>query len=108
MYYFCEEAAEQLEEEGISAEILDLRTLRPLDEEAILATVRKTNRVVIVEEGWPLAGVGAQVVDIIQSKAFDDLDAPVAARDGPGREHVVRGEPGERDPAGRAPRSSPP
>jgi pyruvate dehydrogenase E1 component beta subunit len=77
MYYFCEEAAQQLEKEGISVEILDLRTLRPLDEEAILATVRKTNRAVIVEEGWPLAGVGAQVVDIIQSKAFDELDAPV-------------------------------
>ncbi|MBN1210657.1 MAG: alpha-ketoacid dehydrogenase subunit beta, partial [Myxococcaceae bacterium] len=77
MYYFCEEAAKQLEQEGISAEILDLRTLRPLDEEAILATVRKTNRVVIVEEGWPLAGVGASVVDLIQSKAFDELDAPV-------------------------------
>ncbi len=77
MYYFCEEAAKQLEAEGISAEILDLRTLRPLDEEAILATVRKTNRVVIVEEGWPFAGVGAQVVDLIQSRAFDDLDAPV-------------------------------
>ncbi|MCI0572846.1 MAG: pyruvate dehydrogenase complex E1 component subunit beta [Myxococcaceae bacterium] len=77
MYYFCEEAAQQLEKEGISAEILDLRTLRPLDEEAILATVRKTNRVVIVEEGWPLAGVGASVVDLLQSKAFDHLDAPV-------------------------------
>jgi pyruvate dehydrogenase E1 component beta subunit len=77
MYYFCEEAAKQLEAEGISVEILDLRTLRPLDEEAILATVRKTNRAVVVEEGWPLAGVGAQVVDIIQSKAFDELDAPV-------------------------------
>ena len=50
------------------AEILDLRTLRPLDEEAILASVRKTNRVVIVEEGWPLAGVGASVVDLIQSQ----------------------------------------
>jgi pyruvate dehydrogenase E1 component beta subunit len=77
MYYFCEEAAKQLEAEGISAEILDLRTLRPLDEEAILATVRKTNRAVIVEEGWSLAGVGASVVDVIQSKAFDELDAPV-------------------------------
>jgi pyruvate dehydrogenase E1 component beta subunit len=77
MYYFCEEAAQQLEKEGISVEILDLRTLRPLDEEAILATVRKTNRAVIVEEGWPLAGVGAQVVDILQSQAFDELDAPV-------------------------------
>jgi pyruvate dehydrogenase E1 component beta subunit len=77
MYYFCEEAAKQLEAEGISVEILDLRTLRPLDEEAILATVRKTNRAIIVEEGWSLAGVGASVVDIIQSKAFDELDAPV-------------------------------
>ena len=77
MYYFCEEAARQLEAEGISVEILDLRSLRPLDEGAILATARKTNRVVVVEEGWPLAGVGAQVVDIIQSQAFDDLDAPV-------------------------------
>jgi pyruvate dehydrogenase E1 component beta subunit len=77
MYYFCEEAAKQLEAEGISVEILDLRTLRPLDEEAILATVRKTNRAVVVEEGWVLAGVGASVVDIIQSKAFDELDAPV-------------------------------
>jgi pyruvate dehydrogenase E1 component beta subunit len=77
MYYFCEEAAQALEKEGISAEILDLRTLRPIDEEAILASVQKTHRAVIVEEGWPLAGVGAQVVDIIQSKAFDELDAPV-------------------------------
>jgi pyruvate dehydrogenase E1 component beta subunit len=77
MYYFCEQAAAELEKEGISAEILDLRTLRPLDEEAILATVRKTNRVVICEEGWPHSGVGAQVVDLIQSKAFDYLDAPV-------------------------------
>jgi len=77
MYFFCEQAAQELEKEGISAEILDLRTLRPLDVEAILATVRKTNRVVIVEEGWPHSGVGAQVADIIQSQAFDDLDAPV-------------------------------
>lgn len=77
MYYFAEQAAKELEQQGISAEILDLRTLRPLDEEAILATVRKTNRAVIVEEGWALAGVGASVVDIIQSKAFDELDAPV-------------------------------
>lgn len=77
MYYFCEQAAQELEKEGISVEILDLRTLRPLDEEAILATVRKTNRAIVVEEGWPLAGVGATVVDILQSRAFDELDAPV-------------------------------
>jgi pyruvate dehydrogenase E1 component beta subunit len=77
MYYFVEQAAQQLAKEGISAEILDLRTLRPLDEEAIIASVKKTNRAVIVEEGWPHSGVGAQVVDIIQSQAFDFLDAPV-------------------------------
>jgi pyruvate dehydrogenase E1 component beta subunit len=77
MYYFCEQAAVELEKEGISVEIVDLRSLRPIDEEAILTSVRKTNRAVIVEEGWPLAGIGAQVVDIIQSNAFDDLDAPV-------------------------------
>src|SRR5262249_41367266 len=58
-------------------EILDLRSLRPLDEEAILATARKTNRAVIVEEGWPHAGMGAQIADLIQRKGFDHLDAPV-------------------------------
>ncbi|RKH92584.1 transketolase C-terminal domain-containing protein, partial [Corallococcus sp. AB038B] len=58
MYYFCMQAAEELAKEGISVEVLDLRTLRPLDEEAILASVRKTNRAVIVEEGWALAGIG--------------------------------------------------
>ncbi len=78
MYYFCQQAAEELEKQGIQAEILDLRSLRPLDEEALLATIRKTNRAVIVEEGWPLSGLGAQVVDTIQSKAFDHLDAPLA------------------------------
>jgi pyruvate dehydrogenase E1 component beta subunit len=77
MLFTCQQAVQQLEQENIHPEILDLRTLRPLDEEAILASVRKTNRAVIVEEGWPFAGVGAQVVDLIQSKAFDDLDAPV-------------------------------
>jgi pyruvate dehydrogenase E1 component beta subunit len=77
MLYFCEEAAALLDSEGISAEIVDLRTIRPLDEETLLASVAKTNRCVIVEEGWPHVGVGAQVVDVIQSKAFDALDAPV-------------------------------
>ena len=77
MYYFCEEAAVALATEGIEVEIVDLRTIRPMDEEAVLNSVRKTNRAVVVEEGWPFAGVGAQVVDVIQSKAFDYLDAPV-------------------------------
>jgi pyruvate dehydrogenase E1 component beta subunit len=67
-----------LEKDGISAEVVDLRTLRPLDVEAILRSVHKTNRVVYVEEGWPYVGIGAQIVDIIQDEAFDDLDAPVA------------------------------
>ncbi len=78
MLYFCQQAAAELEKQGIEAEILDLRTLRPLDEEAIVATIKKTNRAVIVEEGWPQCGMGAQVVDVIQSKAFDHLDSPVA------------------------------
>ncbi len=77
MYYFCEQAAAELEKEGIKAEILDLRTLRPLDEDALVATIQKTNRAVIVEEGWPQSGFGAQIVDFIQRKVFDHLDAPV-------------------------------
>jgi pyruvate dehydrogenase E1 component beta subunit len=70
-------AAKSLSDEGIDAEVIDLRTIRPLDEEAILASVAKTNRVVVAEEGWGFAGVGAQVVDLIQREAFDNLDAPV-------------------------------
>jgi pyruvate dehydrogenase E1 component beta subunit len=70
-------AAKSLSDEGIDAEVIDLRTIRPLDEAVILASVAKTNRVVVAEEGWGFAGVGAQVVDIIQREAFDDLDAPV-------------------------------
>ena len=77
MYYFAEQAAQLLAQEGIHVDLLDLRTLKPLDEEAILASVRKTNRVVVVEEGWSFCGVGAQIADLLQSKAFDDLDAPV-------------------------------
>ncbi len=70
-------AADQLQESGISAEVVDLRSIRPLDEAAIIASVTKTNRCVVVEEGWHHMGVGAQVVDIIQRDAFDHLDAPV-------------------------------
>ncbi|NIM52413.1 MAG: pyruvate dehydrogenase complex E1 component subunit beta [Gemmatimonadales bacterium] len=71
-------AAQQLEADfGISAEILDLRTIRPLDVPTIVRSLRKTNRCVIVEEGWPFCGIGAQVVDEIQREAFDHLDAPV-------------------------------
>lgn len=70
-------AAKALSEEGIDAEVVDLRTIRPLDIETILASVAKTNRVVVAEEGWGFAGVGAEVVDVIQREAFDSLDAPV-------------------------------
>ena len=70
-------AAEQLAAENISAEVVDLRTIRPLDVATVLASVSKSHRCVVVEEGWPFAGVGAQVVDTIQKEIFDELDAPV-------------------------------
>jgi pyruvate dehydrogenase E1 component beta subunit len=70
-------AAEQLAKDGVNAEVLDLRTIRPLDTGAVLNSVGKTHRCVVVEEGWPFAGVGAQVVDTIQREAFDELDAPI-------------------------------
>jgi pyruvate dehydrogenase E1 component beta subunit len=76
-YHYAIEAANQLEKEGIHAEVLDLRTLRPLDEDSIYQSVKKTNRVVIVEEGWSFAGVGAQVAFLIQENIFDYLDAPI-------------------------------
>ena len=72
-------AADKLAAEyEIEAEVVDLRSLRPLDTESVIASVRKTNRAVVVQEGWPIAGIGAQIVDDIQREAFDDLDAPVA------------------------------
>jgi pyruvate dehydrogenase E1 component beta subunit len=77
MVHVALEAAEELENEGIDAEVIDPRTLRPLDTETILQSIRKTNRAVIVEEGWPFCGIGAQVVDTIQHQAFDYLDAPI-------------------------------
>ena len=70
-------AAKTLAEEGIEAEVVDLRTIRPLDQETILASVAKTNRIVVAEEGWGFAGVGAEVVDVVQREAFDSLDAPI-------------------------------
>ena len=71
------QAAAQLEKDGISADVLDLRTLRPLDTDAILRTVAKTNRVVLVQEGWPYSGITATVAALIQEEAFDELDAPI-------------------------------
>ena len=71
-------AAEALAGEGISAEVIDLRTIRPLDVETVVASVKKTNRIVSVEEGWPFAGIGAEIAATMMDHAFDYLDAPVA------------------------------
>ncbi len=71
-------AAELAEKEGIDAEVIDLRTLRPLDDEAIINSVKKTNRCALVYHGWPYGGVGAEVTTRIQDLAFDWLDAPVS------------------------------
>ena len=101
-------AAETLaSEHEIEAEVIDPRTLRPLDLDTILESVRKTNRVLIVEEGWPHGGVGANLAALIQEQAFDYLDAPIARVTGadvpmpyskpleqaafPHPEHVVQG-----------------
>jgi len=77
MTHVAMDAATQLAKENISCEIVDLRSLRPLDEETILSSVHKTHRCVIVHEGWPYGGVGAEIADRVQRLAFDDLDAPV-------------------------------
>ncbi|MGH2907006.1 MAG: alpha-ketoacid dehydrogenase subunit beta [Solirubrobacterales bacterium] len=71
------QAAEQLAELEVSAEVIDPRTLRPLDLDTILRSVQKTNKVVVVEEGWPHGGVGANITALIQEQAFDYLDAPI-------------------------------
>ena len=71
------QAADQLAKQGVNVDVLDLRTVRPMDVEAIATSVAKTNRAVVVEEGWEVCGIGAQVVDYIQRECFDDLDAPV-------------------------------
>jgi len=70
-------AAEELAKEGISAEVIDLRTIRPLDHETILNSVKKTNRLVIVEEQWPFASVSSEITYRVQKDAFDYLDAPI-------------------------------
>jgi pyruvate dehydrogenase E1 component beta subunit len=69
--------ADDLAKEGINIEVVDLRTVRPIDVEAISRSVQKTNRAVVLEEGWEICGMGSQVVDFIQRECFDDLDAPV-------------------------------
>jgi len=71
-------AAEELAAEGIEAEVIDLRTIRPLDTETIVESVKRTNRLVTVEEGWPFAGIGSELAAVMMEQAFDWLDAPVA------------------------------
>src|SRR5687768_935868 len=71
------QAADQLAKDGIRVDVVDLRTVRPIDVDAVTQSIAKTNRAVVLEEGWELAGIGAQVVDYIQRDCFDDLDAPV-------------------------------
>ena len=79
MVHVALQAADQLAKElEVEAEVVDLRCVRPLDTGLVIESVRKTNRAVVLEEGWPIAGIGAQVVDDIQREAFDALDAPVA------------------------------
>jgi pyruvate dehydrogenase E1 component beta subunit len=70
-------AADKLAEAGIEAEVIDLRTLRPLDAATVVASVKKTNRIVTVEEGWPVCGIGSELAAVAMEQAFDYLDAPL-------------------------------
>jgi pyruvate dehydrogenase E1 component beta subunit len=71
------EAAKMLLDEGINAEVIDLRTLRPLDKDTVLKSLAKTNRMVVVEEGWPVCSISSEIIAIAMTEGFDDLDAPV-------------------------------
>ena len=77
MVKVCLEAAAELEKEDISAEVIDLRTIRPLDYATVIESLKKTNRVVIVEEAWPFASVSTEITYTLQKEAFDYLDAPI-------------------------------
>jgi len=77
MMEVCKKAVAELEKEGISAELIDLRTIRPLDIDTIVKSVKKTNRLIVVDESWPFAGVSAEIAYEVQKYAFDYLDAPV-------------------------------
>ena len=71
------QVADQLAKDGIRVDVVDLRTVRPIDVDAVTQSIAKTNRAVVLEEGWPICGMGTQFVDFIQRECFDDLDAPV-------------------------------
>ncbi len=73
----CYDAIQALEAEGISVELIDLRTVRPIDYDTVIESVKKTNRLVVVEEAWPLASISSEISHIVQRRAFDYLDAPV-------------------------------
>jgi pyruvate dehydrogenase E1 component beta subunit len=77
MTHVALEAATLLEKDGVSAEVVDMRSLRPLDEDTLVASVERTHRLVVVHEGWPYGGVGAEIADRVQRLAFDALDAPI-------------------------------
>lgn len=77
IYHTVVKAADLLEEQGISVEIVDLRTVRPIDYDTVITSVKKTNRLVIVEEAWPLASISTEISYKVQREAFDSLDAPV-------------------------------
>ncbi len=77
MVHVALEAADLLSQEGIKAEVVDLRSLRPLDTKTVTESVKKTNRAIVIEEGWKTGGLGAEVAASIMSESFDDLDAPV-------------------------------
>jgi pyruvate dehydrogenase E1 component subunit beta len=76
MVHTVTKAADALAGEGVEVEVLDLRTIRPLDEAAVLDSVRRTHRLVVVQEGWPFAGVAAEIIALVTRAAFDELDAP--------------------------------
>ena len=73
----CHDAVKALEAEGINVELIDLRTVRPIDYDTVIESVKKTNRLVVVEEAWPLASISAELSHMVQRRAFDYLDAPV-------------------------------
>src|SRR5262249_6599282 len=77
MVKLCLKAALELAEKDIDAEVIDVRTLRPLDEETIINSIRKTHRCIIVDEDWPYCGMGAGIIERLNEKVFDDLDCPI-------------------------------
>jgi len=86
MMKYTIEAAKKLEEQGISCEVIDLLTLKPLDTETVINSVKKTNRIVVIEEGWAYAGVASEIISVVIEQAFDYLDAEpkrICAKDVP-------------------------